>query len=312
MEEFGFHYTLQSNASLKMFPGNKPDSFTVQLAERMNLDENWVVGLAAFHYPLSVTSTDKIAENITVDDENDDDYDYDTDNSGSKLKTKRLKKAVGIEPLPGVFSRAKTSNGQDVQFITLEHTDYMKQIDEHRQKEFKWMQSRDSLTELLNKCESGVNDRIQALLQEQDKVFQEYEKKLEAKDRKHEQKLTAEKKMVSYWKDNFVSLAHMAYMDANQMNNVTIPKYLYVQCSIVKMEHMGDTFTPHLHVSRVPPIRMNGETWTDRCDFPYYKRLAHYSFDRIEIDIRNEQGHFVSFDNGVVIITLHFKRIPLK
>src|SRR5882757_5889557 len=50
-----FYYTLQSNASLKMYPGNKACRFSVQLPAHMNLDDSWVVGMSEVHFPLSFT-----------------------------------------------------------------------------------------------------------------------------------------------------------------------------------------------------------------------------------------------------------------
>jgi hypothetical protein len=152
---------------------------------------------------------------------------------------------------------------------------------------------------------------------EKEAEIEQYETRLQELLAKHESALTQlnkeldqEKSMVHYWKDNFVSLAHLAYRDANQMNNVNIPKYLYVYCNVVKMSMVGNTYANYLHIARVPPIRINGDTAVERFNVPRYNRLSKQSFDAIEVMIRDEKGRLVQFEkSGVVIIILHFKPI---
>jgi hypothetical protein len=140
--------------------------------------------------------------------------------------------------------------------------------------------------------------------------IQELVVKHEAAVRDLEKKVAEGSVTVNYWKENFVSLAHMAYRDANQMNNSRIPKYLQIYCDIVQRRMIGNTFGNFLHTERVPPIRINGDTCEGRYQPPQYHRLGKYNFDRIEIAIRDEKGRLVRFKKGTVtMITLHFKSV---
>ena len=46
-----FYITLPSNASLDIFPNNKTTGYRVKLPEKINLDEDWEVGLYSILYP---------------------------------------------------------------------------------------------------------------------------------------------------------------------------------------------------------------------------------------------------------------------
>src|SRR5438874_11818894 len=51
-----FYYTIQSNASLNIYPDNKPNNFKVNLATPLQITGgNWVVGIAEIHYPCDFT-----------------------------------------------------------------------------------------------------------------------------------------------------------------------------------------------------------------------------------------------------------------
>jgi len=87
----------------------------------------------------------------------------------------------------------------------------------------------------------------------------------------------------------------------------TVPKYLYIYCDIVENQFVGDKFGPLMRVARVPEDGRKTETkdWIR----PHYKPLARNYFHQLQVDIRDEKGCPVSFANGVVIVTLHFKRV---
>jgi hypothetical protein len=348
MDEFGFPYTLQSNASLKLFPNNRCDHFKVQLAKRMQLDENWVVGMSVIHYPLNFINSNNPDDSSLIKGK----YSSDTSSpipqnkknekevidfmslesepqkTEERIGRKRSKRLVQdfpepplfipAKPLSGVISREITPDGRhDVDFLTVEHSDYLDQLQRHNIANEELAKTSAHLEKQLSVCENAGNDRVQGVLQDYQNLRQKCEDDSASKDLLYRETLTQkenviekQKQMISYWRQNFISLAHLAYKDANQMNHPLVPKYLYIQCSIVKTQLVGDAFIPHLTVSRVPPIRMNGETWTDRREFPDYYALGCYNFNEIEIDIRDECGRFVSFGDGVVIITLHFKRVP--
>jgi hypothetical protein len=88
------------------------------------------------------------------------------------------------------------------------------------------------------------------------------------------------------------------------------PKYLYIYCDAAELEFIGDKYAPFLRVARVPPsVRLTGETEDKDWVNPHYKKVSRSNFDTLEVDIRCEKGFPVSFAEGVVIVTLHFKRV---
>jgi hypothetical protein len=89
--------------------------------------------------------------------------------------------------------------------------------------------------------------------------------------------------------------------------NPEFPKYLYINCDAVETQHVGNTIAQLLRVVRVPS---DGRLTQDKdWSVPHYKPVSQPFFHQMEVDIRDERGCKVSFDNGVVIATLHFKRI---
>src|SRR5579859_6445048 len=93
MDEFGFPYTLQSNASKKFYPNNSPSQFTVQLAERMTLDDRWVVGLVEIHFPLSFKGNKTSDSDIMKNTE----YIIENSKSGAKKRRKVSEEEVVVE-----------------------------------------------------------------------------------------------------------------------------------------------------------------------------------------------------------------------
>jgi hypothetical protein len=330
MDEFGFPYAIQSNASLKLFPGNHASRFTVQLAERMVFEGNWVVGITDFYFPLSFVLPHYGDEN------------HESNEIRQKLKRtagelssvdteQKIKRINDGEGPKDLFLVMDNNNGEPItrfynpgDVVIQKNPDivsamsdmseiYKAKIEETKNKYRKdyegWQSENIKLLDSLNQCETEkttefekCNTQIEKLIAQQ----QEAQEVIQVK----ETQLTNARNRSQYWKDNFVSLAHLAYKDANQMNNQHIPKYLYVYCDIAKMQQVGDTYANFLHIAHVPPIRMNGQTARDRCDFPRYTSLGKHSFDRIGIVIRDEKGNVVNFEKGsITIIRLHFKKI---
>jgi hypothetical protein len=310
MDEFGFSLPLPSNASKKNYPNNNPSKYTVELAERMNLDEKTVLALVEVHYPLSFVG------NKTTQKRKQPAYDVDTSAASDvQPPSKQKKRSAEIETDAGVVLVLGESDLQKVapssSLVTPENVKpecrdvAMGYEDEIEAADRDWERSLLKKTQKLEVCKAEKKAEIEKC----DIRVQELIQKYSGLIREMNVTLGEQKGSVRYWKDNFVSLAHMAYSDANQMNNPSVPKYLYIYCDVVKLRQVGDTFAPLLHIARVPPIRISGDTAVDRFDFPRYHRLARTSFDKIEIMIRDEKGRLVEFDHGTVIVTLHFKRI---
>ena len=122
--------------------------------------------------------------------------------------------------------------------------------------------------------------------------------------------LDEEKRNTDFWRSSYISLTQEMLGNTMNHNNEDIPRYLYVYCDIVKKRCLGDTYAHFLHVVRVPPIRISGDTALDRINNPMYNRLARHNFNQIEIALRDERGRKVEYERGaIVIVTLHFKKI---
>jgi hypothetical protein len=369
MEEFGFPFTLQSNASKRFFPDNTASRFIVQLAERFSLDERWVVGLTDFHFPLSFkgnriqnvnikpsayaeyTTTEgegdggkkrkrhastihdeisspkrvklDVAEDVTVGEEEEEEEKE--GNTGGKKRKRQASaihhavsspKRIKLDKLvpDRVFEGIVTPNSNDTTAIIIPPEDVQAQCRDVA------LGYEDALATNERECERTIErkqHKIDLCKAEKKAEIEKYEARLQELVARHQaalrdlnDALSEKTESAKYWIENFVTLAHHAYPDANQKNNDTVPKYLYVYCDIVKLRQLGDTYGNLLHIARVPPIRITGDTGEDRFSAPRYNQLERTRFDRIEFMIRDEKGRLVEFEEGtIVIISLHFKRV---
>jgi hypothetical protein len=102
------------------------------------------------------------------------------------------------------------------------------------------------------------------------------------------------------------SAVHYYHTLSIEMCNIR-PKCLQIYCDAVKSQLVGDCYGGYLNTVRVAD---DGRK-TDVADWPkpdYYPVSKNY-FRQMEMDIRDEKGCKVSFADGVVIATLHFKRV---
>jgi len=85
---------------------------------------------------------------------------------------------------------------------------------------------------------------------------------------------------------------------------------MYVYCDVLEHVSVGDTKAPLLRIVQV--CGKSGERVQAVYDKPIYVPLQKKNFDSIEIDIRNDIGKPIPFENGKVIVTLHFRlsKIP--
>ena len=81
---------------------------------------------------------------------------------------------------------------------------------------------------------------------------------------------------------------------------------LFVYCDLLEYVAVGDARAPLLHI--VSAAGSNGDIITKTFEEPVYVPLQKKNFDSIEIDIRDDLGRSIAFENGRVILTLHFRR----
>ncbi len=81
---------------------------------------------------------------------------------------------------------------------------------------------------------------------------------------------------------------------------------LYVYCPLVEHRTVGDTQAPLL---RLVPIEGRDAQNVSRVFDPvHYVPLVQCNFQTVEIDIRDDTGQPVPFENGRVVVTLHFRK----
>src|SRR5271170_647596 len=281
MEEFGFPVTVQSNASMDKFPDNNASDFKTYLAKPLELDEMYAVGMTMIDYGLNFVKSKK----RTIVNEF----------SNSPENLKRI--AREANPI------GKNSELNDI----FPSTSEIENLTSEHQKEYDmWKHENLKLTDSLNSCAEGKSVLVQKYKTDMQNLLDQHKKLLHTKD----EQIQTLKSTSKYWEKNFVSLASMAYKDANQMNDPEIPKYLYIYCNAVKMRQICDTYANYLHIAQVPPIRLNGDTGRERFDFPQYMQVGQNYIDHIEIKIRDQNGKLVNFSKDcVTIVSLHFKKI---
>ena len=82
--------------------------------------------------------------------------------------------------------------------------------------------------------------------------------------------------------------------------------YLMVYCDLLEHVPVGDTKAPLLRI--VDATGANGEIIHRSFDEPRYIPLQKKHFDSVEIDIRDDLGKPVAFENGKLVVTLHFRQ----
>jgi len=82
--------------------------------------------------------------------------------------------------------------------------------------------------------------------------------------------------------------------------------YIMVYCDLLEHVPVGDTKAPLLRI--VNATGSNGEILHRTFDEARYIPLQKRHFDSVEIDIRDDLGNPVAFENGKLVVTLHFRQ----
>ena len=81
---------------------------------------------------------------------------------------------------------------------------------------------------------------------------------------------------------------------------------LYVYCDLLQFTHVGDIKAPLLRV--VDSGGEVGDVITRYYERPRYIPIQKKIFDSVQITIRDDLGEKIQFENGKVLLTLHFRR----
>src|SRR6266568_1338794 len=82
--------------------------------------------------------------------------------------------------------------------------------------------------------------------------------------------------------------------------------YIMLYCDLLEHVPVGDTKAPLLRI--VDATGSNGEIIHRSFDEARYVPLQRRHFDSVEIDIRDDLGNPIAFENGKLVVTLHFRQ----
>jgi hypothetical protein len=80
--------------------------------------------------------------------------------------------------------------------------------------------------------------------------------------------------------------------------------HFYVYCSIIKPSYVGDALVPLLRI-----VNAEDGKFSMIYENPQYHRVGLNHINNIEIDIRDDLGHPISFKTGRTVCVLHAKKI---
>ena len=313
MDSLGITYTLQSNASKQMFPNNNASQFIVQLPMEMNLTDDYAVALLEIHFSLAFkgvrekfnTSNNRVPRSPFL---------------GGIISTHMLTSAAKELQRPLSIDRSRLLDETYMSSLTPEQLRILERefnqlpsselpvTDEQQIAQVK-ANIADKLNE--NQTKRGVEAVTMAHSSggshlKAEEAMQKHQHLIRAQ----QERIAEESRNAEFWRKSYMSFTQEMSKGAMNVNTAGIPRYLYVYCDVVKKRCLGDTYAHFLHVVRVPPIRVSGDTAMDRIHSPMYNRLERNTFNQIEIALRDERGQEVHFEDGaIVIVTLHFKRI---
>ena len=80
---------------------------------------------------------------------------------------------------------------------------------------------------------------------------------------------------------------------------------VFVYSDVAKHQYVGNNMAPLLRI--VPVDRQSGEHIYRIFDKPYYLPVTRQCIDTIEINLKTDFGDKLIFENGKVLVKLHFK-----
>lgn len=83
---------------------------------------------------------------------------------------------------------------------------------------------------------------------------------------------------------------------------------VFVYSNIVQHSIVGDQSAQLLRLVHLPANRRYGQNLNPSLDRLQYCSLQLHTFQEIEIELRDDTGQHLKFDNGRVIVTLHFRK----
>jgi len=267
-----FFMTLVSNSSMNIFPENKTSSFTVQLPEKITLNNSWCVAVAEIHYNYNFFNVTRGNNQIILTHKpsiNDTDIAKNVTNNIGKLQPAKTSK---IEIESGFYNSV---------------SDIMDMINhELRQKEFA-----DGEVIDINKKNGRTNVYMQNVRGSIEKICFKGRLALQ----------------MGFKPDQNI----MKFKVSPYVGNIFfgIPEQMMIYTDIIEPTYIGHE---KAYVLKIVNTEANGVKFGDVCYKEYthmhYMPIQKREFESISVDIRDYTGHFMPFEHGILTIKLHFKK----
>ncbi|RLJ22858.1 hypothetical protein DJ031_00125, partial [bacterium endosymbiont of Escarpia laminata] len=85
---------------------------------------------------------------------------------------------------------------------------------------------------------------------------------------------------------------------------------MYVYTDIVESRVVGDVYAPLLR--NISVYGTHGSITSETFDRVQYVKLLRHQFDTVEVDIRDDFGQPIPFEQGKLVVTLHIRRCKSK
>ena len=97
------------------------------------------------------------------------------------------------------------------------------------------------------------------------------------------------------------------YLESGIINDPSpnIINSLFIYCDIIDYQYVGDAYAPLLRSVVVDNSYLK-TAWVNY-DNPHYLSVNKYNINRIKVEIRDDTGKKIRFENGRVIVKLHFR-----
>ena len=82
---------------------------------------------------------------------------------------------------------------------------------------------------------------------------------------------------------------------------------IFIYTDVIKHQIISTHYTQML--KSVVTEGVFGEVFDIKYSNPQYKQVVERKIQEIEVQIRNDQGEFIDFQHGKVMLVLHFRRI---
>ena len=269
-----FYLTLPSNSSQQFFPDNTLTEFTTKLSSTIELTNEWEVGLAEIMFPRSWYNIPKRGLNIEID------YGQCYDNTYDVTPLESINCILRIH-LKGGFYNSMEQLVQELNQSTIKTFTTLRPTTDHLITPPVFYYK--DITRRINiALPPGMNMKFPPLL---------------------ESILGLSPSQNPLYNESKETINIKGNMSCDMQAGIHA---LYVYCDLLQFTHVGDIKAPLLRV--VNSKGEAGDVVTRYYERPRYVPLQKKNFDSIHIIIRDDLGKKILFENGKLLLTLHFRR----